>query len=144
MDAFPSPTTLKRIGLIEDDEHLALLLRYNIEATGASVHWFADGQNAISWLRACPPDAVILDWELPGLSGIEILRLIRCFPGTRKLPVLMLTGRTESRDRARALSLGADAFIAKPFSVREVLSRLRDALEMSFEPSIDRELATDR
>ncbi len=113
-----------RIVVVEDDNNLALLLRYNLEARAHDVRWFADGTAA--WIGLCvePPDAVILDWGLPGLAGIEILRRMRMCESLRAVPVLMLTGRCHPEDRQRALQTGANAFLAKPFSIREVIDAL--------------------
>jgi two-component system phosphate regulon response regulator PhoB len=120
--------TAPRIALIEDDESLALLLRYNLEAVGYTVEWCAHGTLALRRVLDDPPDLVMLDWLIPGLSGIEILRKIRQEAHTRSLPVLMLTARTDREDRMRAAELGVDAFICKPFAVGEVMSRLQHLL----------------
>lgn len=117
-----------RIALVEDDESLALLLRYNLEAAGCVVEWNAHGAHALSRLLRDPPDLVVLDWVVPGLSGIEILRQIRLNDRTRTIPVLMLTGRTDREDGLRAKSLGVDAFVAKPFSMADVIARLQELL----------------
>jgi two-component system, OmpR family, phosphate regulon response regulator PhoB len=117
-----------RIALIEDDESLALMLRYNLDAIGYAVEWTAHGTAALTRLLDDPPDLVVLDWVLPGLSGIEILRQIRLNTHTRALPVVMLTARTDREDRLRALQLGVDAFVAKPFAVGDVISRLQRLL----------------
>lgn len=117
-----------RIALIEDDESLALLLSYNLDAAGCVVEWSAHGAHALAQLLSNPPDLVVLDWVVPGLSGIEILRQIRLNDHTRGLPVLMLTGRTDREDRLRALSLGVDAYVAKPFSMGDVIARMQGLL----------------
>jgi len=111
-----------RVTLVEDDEALAGMLRYNMEAAGFAVELIACGLSALARLKDHPPDVLILDWMLPGLSGIEILRRLRASTGTASLPVLMLTGRVEPEDRARALATGATAFVAKPFSVQEIMA----------------------
>ena len=113
-----------RIALVEDDETLAMLLTYNLLAGDLAVDWFADGREAIAAICANPPSLVVLDWMLPQLSGIEILRLIRQHPAACDLPVLMLTARSEPSDRARAMALGVDVFLTKPFSVCELISSL--------------------
>ena len=121
-------TAAPRIALIEDDESLALLLRYNLDAMGYVVEWTAHGPAALARVLDDPPDVVLLDWVIPGLSGIEILRQIRLNARTRSLPVLMLTARTDREDRLRAHELGIDAFIAKPFALGDVMSRLQRLL----------------
>lgn len=124
-----SPAKLApRIALIEDDETLALVLRYNLEAAGYSVDWCAHGTQALRQVLSDPPDLVVLDWLMPGLSGIEILRRIRLEAHTRTLPVLMLTARTDREDRMRAAELGVDAYIGKPFAIGEVMSRMHHLL----------------
>ena len=118
-----------RIALIEDDETLAIMLDYNISAAGFVVEHIACGSDAIQRLHDDPPDAVVLDWMLPGVSGIEILRQLRRHAGTRAIPVLMVTARTSNEDRKRAFACGVDGFLTKPFAVREVmhwLERLND------------------
>ncbi len=117
-----------RIALVEDDESLAQLLLYNLDAVGYAVEWMAHGTAALKHLLGDPPDLVLLDWVLPGLSGIEILRQIRQNPDTRALPVLMITARTDREDHQRATELGVDAFIPKPFAVGDVVARLQRIL----------------
>ncbi len=114
-----------RIVLVEDDGNLALLLRYNLEARGYEVDWVSDGSAVLSHICSDPPDAVVLDWGLPGLSGIEVLRRMRACNVLRSVPVLMLTARCLPEDRQRALTTGATAFLAKPFSIPEVLAALK-------------------
>lgn len=117
-----------RIALIEDDESLALLLHYNLDAMGFDVEWTAHGTVALRRLLNDPPDLVVLDWVVPGLSGIEILRQLRQNAHTRTLPVFMLTARTNPEDRKRASELGVEAFIPKPFALGDVLSRMQQLL----------------
>ncbi len=110
-----------RIVLVEDDGNLALLLRYNFEARGYAVCWVSDGTLALDEMRIDPPDAVVLDWGLPGLAGIEILRRMRECTVLCSVPVVMLTARCLPEDRQRALETGANAFLVKPFSIHEVI-----------------------
>src|SRR5215218_8643124 len=110
-----------RILIAEDEEPLTLLLRYNLEAEGYAVDSVARGDEAV-------PDLVLLDWMLPGLSGIELCRRIRLRRETERLPVIMLTARGEEGDRVRGLATGADDYITKPFSVPELLARVRTLL----------------
>lgn len=124
------PTTATpRVTLVEDDHNLALMLRYNLEAAGITVDWFVHGGEALAHVLDVPPDIIVLDWMLPGLSGIEILRKLRLNPSTKHLPVVMLTGRAEPEDRRRAMALGADIFLVKPFSVGELMSSLACRLQ---------------
>jgi len=105
-----------------------LLLRYNLEAEGYEVDSVSRGDEAEIRLREQVPDIVLLDWMLPGLSGIELCRRIRARTETERLPVIMLTARGEEGDRIRGLSTGADDYIVKPFSVPELLARVRALL----------------
>lgn len=117
-----------RILIIEDEEPLTLLLRYNLEAEGYGVESVDRGDEAETRLRESVPDLVILDWMLPGLSGIELCRRLRSRPETQRLPVIMLTARGEETERVRGLSTGADDYVVKPFSVPELLARVRALL----------------
>lgn len=113
-----------RILIVEDEEPLTLLLRYNLEAAGYAVDSAARGDEAELKLRENPPDLVVLDWMLPGISGIEICRRLRAQPATATLPIIMLTARGEESERIRGLATGADDYIVKPFSVPELLARI--------------------
>jgi two-component system phosphate regulon response regulator PhoB len=110
--------------IVEDEEALTLLLRYNLEAAGYDVESVARGDEADLRLRESVPDLVILDWMLPGVSGIELCRRLRSRPETRQLPIVMLTARGEESERVRGLSTGADDYVVKPFSVPELLARV--------------------
>jgi two-component system, OmpR family, phosphate regulon response regulator PhoB len=110
--------------IVEDEEALTLLLRYNLEAAGYDVESVARGDEADLRLREAVPDLVILDWMLPGVSGIELCRRLRSRPETRQLPIVMLTARGEESERVRGLSTGADDYVVKPFSVPELLARV--------------------
>ena len=110
--------------IVEDEEALTLLLRYNLEAAGYEVDTVARGDEADLKLKEGTPDLVILDWMLPGLSGIELCRRLRAQPETRQLPIIMLTARGEESERIRGLSTGADDYIVKPFSVPELVARV--------------------
>src|SRR5438445_13816534 len=114
--------------IVEDEEALALLLRYNLEAEGYEVETVARGDEADLLLKEHSPDLVILDWMLPGLSGIELCRRLRARPETQQLPIIMLTARGEETERVRGLATGADDYIVKPFSVPELLARIRALL----------------
>jgi two-component system phosphate regulon response regulator PhoB len=113
-----------RILIVEDEEALTLLLRYNLEAAGYDIESVARGDEADLRLRESTPDLVILDWMLPGVSGIELCRRLRSRPETRQLPIVMLTARGEESERVRGLSTGADDYVVKPFSVPELLARV--------------------
>jgi two-component system, OmpR family, phosphate regulon response regulator PhoB len=114
--------------IVEDEEPLSLLLRYNLEAEGYEVDAAVRGDDADLRLRESPPDLAVIDWMLPGLSGIELIRRVRGRPETRLLPIIMLTARGEEGERIRGLATGADDYIVKPFSVPELLARIRALL----------------
>lgn len=123
-DALSAP----RILIVEDEAALSMLLAYNLEAEGFIVDRAERGDDAELQLLESPPDLVILDWMLPGVSGIEICRRLRAREATRTLPVIMLTARGEEGERVRGLSVGADDYVVKPFSVPELMARVRALL----------------
>ena len=114
--------------IVEDEEPLTTLLRYNLEAEGYEVDTSARGDEADTKLKEAPPDLVVLDWMLPGLSGIELCRRLRARPETKQLPIIMLTARGEESEKVRGLATGADDYIVKPFSVPELIARVRALL----------------
>src|SRR5438270_13584112 len=117
-----------RILVVEDEEALTTLLRYNLEADGYAVETVGRGDDADTRLKEHIPDLLILDWMLPGLSGIELCRRLRARAETKRLPIIMLTARGEESERVRGLATGADDYIAKPFSVPELSARVRRLL----------------
>src|ERR1700732_4548401 len=124
-------STSPRIVVVEDESDLALLLAYNLEAEGYAAECVERGDEAELRLAENPPDLLILDWMLPGVSGLEICRRLRAREGTRTLPVIMLTARGEEGERVRGLSVGADDYVVKPFSVPELMARVRAILRRS-------------
>ncbi len=119
-----TPTVL----VVEDEEAIATLIQYNLEKEGFLVNLIADGEEALELIRHQQPDLVLLDWMLPGLSGIEICERLRDNPDTRGLPIIMLTARGEEDDRVRGLDAGADDYVVKPFSPGELIARIRAVL----------------
>lgn len=117
-----------RIMIVEDEEPIGVLLRYNLEAEGYQVETVGRGDEAEVRLREAVPDLLLLDWMLPGLSGIELCRRLRLRSETERLPVIMLTARGEEGERVRGLATGADDYVVKPFSVPELLARVRALL----------------
>ncbi|MGN6469890.1 MAG: phosphate regulon transcriptional regulator PhoB [Rhizobiaceae bacterium] len=117
-----------RIMVVEDEEPLCVLLRYNLEAEGYQVETVTRGDEAELRLQENVPDLLVLDWMLPGISGIELCRRLRIRPETERLPVIMLTARGEESDRVRGLSTGADDYLVKPFSMPEFMARVRALL----------------
>jgi len=124
--------------VVEDEAPLVTLLRYNLEKEGFAVTEAADGEEALLRIAEQKPDAVLLDWMLPLLSGIEVCRQIRRAPATRSLPVIMLTARGEEGDRVRGLNSGADDYVVKPFSLGELVARLRAVIRRA-QPSAGEE-----
>jgi two-component system, OmpR family, phosphate regulon response regulator PhoB len=114
--------------VIEDEEPLQVLLRYNLESEGYKVRHSAQGEDALYLINEEKPDLVLLDWMLPGISGIEVCRLIRAKPEARDIPIIMLTARSEEAERVRGLATGADDYLVKPFSVPELLARIKTIL----------------
>ncbi len=117
-----------RILIVEDEEPLTLLLRYNLEAEGFAVDSVARGDDAELHLRDNTPDLVLLDWMLPGLSGIELCRRLRARRDTERVPIIMLTARGEETERVRGLATGADDYVVKPFSLPELIARIQALL----------------
>ncbi|WP_305984321.1 phosphate regulon transcriptional regulator PhoB [Roseibium sp. MMSF_3544] len=119
---------MPKVLIVEDEEPLSLLLRYNLEAEGYQVESCVRGDEAEIRLRESLPDLLLLDWMLPGLSGIELCRRLRAREDTERLPIIMLTARGEEAERIRGLSTGADDYVVKPFSVPELMARVRAIL----------------
>ena len=117
-----------RVLVVEDEQALALLLSYNLESEGYVVERAERGDEAETLIAETTPDLVILDWMLPGVSGLEICRRLRARDETRDLPIIMLTARGEETERVRGLSVGADDYVVKPFSVPELMARVRSLL----------------
>src|SRR3954453_12434945 len=117
-----------RIMVVEDEEGLSTLLRYKLDAEGYEVETVGRGDDADTRLKERVPDLVVLDWMLPGVSGIELCRRLRTRPETRSLPIIMLTARGEESERVRGLATGSEVYVVKPFSVPELLARVRGLL----------------
>jgi two-component system phosphate regulon response regulator PhoB len=114
--------------VVEDEEPLGVLLRYNLESEGYQVEVVARGDEAEIRLQEHVPDLLVLDWMVPAVSGIELCRRLRMRPDTERLPVIMLTARGEESDRVRGLSTGADDYLVKPFSMPEFMARVKALL----------------
>ncbi|MBX9616476.1 MAG: phosphate regulon transcriptional regulator PhoB [Brevundimonas sp.] len=114
--------------VMEDEDALATLLQYNLEKEGYDVVVAADGEEGLVQIDERQPDLVLLDWMLPKVSGIEVCRRIRGRPESRNLPIIMLTARGEESDRVRGLDTGADDYLTKPFSMTELIARIRAVL----------------
>jgi DNA-binding response OmpR family regulator len=114
--------------VIEDEKEIRDLIRYNLERAGYRVNAVADGEEGLERLFASRPDALVLDLMLPGLNGLEILREVRAEPLTRDLPVVVLTARGAEMDKLLGFEHGADDYMTKPFSPRELVARLQALL----------------
>jgi two-component system, OmpR family, phosphate regulon response regulator PhoB len=117
-----------KVLVVEDEEPLAMLLRYNLEAEGFTVTVATRGEEAEVAVAEDAPDLIVLDWMLPGISGLELCRRLRTGHVGRNIPILMLTARSEETDRIRGLTTGADDYLVKPFSLPELLARVRAIL----------------
>ncbi|WP_106639725.1 phosphate regulon transcriptional regulator PhoB [Allosphingosinicella vermicomposti] len=113
-----------RILLVEDDKSLAELLIYNLEREEFAVEHTVDGEEALMLAAESPPDLVLLDWMIEGVSGIEVCRRLRRHPDTANVPIIMLTARGEEPDRLRGFETGADDYVVKPFSPKELVARV--------------------
>jgi len=117
--------------LVEDDPGLVELLTYNLERSSFGVRVATDGETALLMVKEAKPDLLVLDWMLPGVSGLEVCRRLRRGETTAGLPMLILTARGEEADRVRGLDTGADDFMTKPFSVAELIARIKALLRRS-------------
>lgn len=114
--------------LVEDDAALAELLTYHFKREEFAVTHTPDGEEALLLAKEATPDIVLLDWMVEGLSGIEVCRRLRRAPDTANVPIIMLTARGEEEDRVRGLETGADDYVTKPFSPRELVARVQAVL----------------
>ena len=117
-----------KVLIVEDEEAISALLSYNLEKEGFAVAIASDGDDAMLTVRESRPDLILLDWMLPNVSGIELCRQLRGQMETREIPVIMLTARGEEEDRVRGLMTGADDYVTKPFSMTELVARMRAVL----------------
>lgn len=130
-----------KILLIEDDQSLTELIRYNLTQEGYNVHTESDGEEGLYASQDILPDLILLDWMLPNLSGIEICRRIRRDKTTKNTPIIMLTARAEESDRIRGLDTGADDYVTKPFSPKELIARIK-AILRRIRPALSGETLT--
>jgi two-component system, OmpR family, alkaline phosphatase synthesis response regulator PhoP len=129
------PTRMKRILIIEDDRDIVELVRYNLANEGFQVSGANDGAAGLNTLKKSPPDLLLLDLMLPKLSGLEICREIRKDESLNRLPILMLTARGDEADRVVGLEMGADDYVTKPFSPRELIARVKALLRRAEPPA---------
>ena len=126
--------------IVEDEPAIHQLLKYNFEAEGFRTRVIESGEEVHAAISDETPDLLILDWMLPGLSGIEVCRLLRARTETQKLPIIMLTARGEEAERVRGLATGADDYVVKPFSVPELMARAKSMLRRSRPEAVSDEL----
>ena len=120
--------SLTKVLIVEDEEALGTLLEYNLSKEGFETALVRDGEEALLRIEEDRPDAVVLDWMLPNVSGIEVCRRLRANQDTQNIPVVMLTARSEESDKIRGLETGADDYLTKPFSMGELAARIRAVL----------------
>lgn len=117
-----------RVLLVEDEPAQRQVLMYNLQHEGYVVDFADNGDDALLSVAEDPPDVVVLDWMLPGVSGIEVCRQLKTRKETRHIPIIMLSARSEEDDRVRGLETGADDYMVKPYSVAELVARIRTQL----------------
>ena len=122
-----SPTK-PRVLLVEDEPAQREVLAYNLAAEGFEVEQAPDGDEALLLVSEAAPDVIVLDWMLPGVSGIEVCRRLKMRSETRTIPIIMLSARAEEVDRVRGLETGADDYVIKPYSLVELMARVRTQL----------------
>ncbi len=128
----------RQILVVEDEADIRNLGRYNLEQEGFAPLDAADGEQALSLARKLRPHLVILDLMLPGMNGLEVCRVLRSDERTAKLPVLMLTARATEVDKVLGLEMGADDYVTKPFSPRELVARVKALLRRAYGPEVER------
>jgi len=126
-----------RILVVEDEPAIQSLIEVNLLRAGHQVTLAADAEAARAALNEALPDLLLLDWMLPGMSGIDLARRLRSDPRTRGLPIIMLTARAEERDKIEGLEIGADDYVTKPFSPRELMARIKAVLRRNAPQATD-------
>ena len=122
---------MKRILVVEDEQPIREMVGFALKKAGLCFEEAADAEQALIAVASNPPDLMLLDWMLPGMSGIDLARRLRREDVTAKLPIIMLTARVEENDRVHGLEVGADDYITKPFSPRELIARINAVLRRS-------------
>ncbi len=125
--------------VVEDEEALALLIRYNLEKEGYEVRVSQDGSAAIDAVEERIPDLMVLDWMLPEMSGIEVCDYLRKEPSTADIPIIMLTARSQETDRLKGFGTGADDYMTKPFSPKELAARIKSVLKRANPALVNKE-----
>ncbi len=128
------------IMVIEDEEAIGIMLKYNLEKEGFDVAVQSRGSKAIADVEKLHPSVILLDWMLPEISGVEICKLIRSKPDIKDIPIIMLTAKGEEEDKVKGLSAGADDYVTKPFSIPELIARVKTQLRHAPEPVAEQDL----
>jgi two-component system alkaline phosphatase synthesis response regulator PhoP len=128
---------LRSIVIVEDDEDIANSIGYNLEREGFRVRLAATGEDALNLILDRPPNLVLLDLNLPHMNGFELCRRLRAEASTARVPILMLTARAQESDKVLGLNMGADDYITKPFSMRELVARVNAALRRAEGSEVD-------
>lgn len=121
-------TTQPHVLIVEDEPAQREVLAYNLEAEGFRTTKAANGEDGLMIVAEDAPDVIVLDWMMPNLSGIEVCRRLKISPETRQIPIIMLSARSEEIDKVRGLETGADDYVVKPYSVSELMARVRTQL----------------
>ena len=129
-----------RVIVVEDEPAQLEILAYNLESDGFMVSRARDGEEALLLIREDVPDVIVMDWMMPHLSGIEVCRRLKSNPETRSIPVIILSARSEDEDKVRGLEIGADDYVVKPYSVVELMARVRTQLRRSRPSSLGQEI----
>lgn len=127
--------------VVEDEKSISTLIQYNLEKEGFKVHTFETGEEGFEQIKKNLPDLVLLDWMLPDLSGIDICKQIKKDPKLKSIPVIMLTAKSEEADKIRGFETGADDYVTKPFSTKELILRVH-ALLKRIKPSLTEDIAS--
>ena len=127
----------ERILVVDDEEDLLELIRYNLGKEGYQVRCVSSGEMALREARSQAPDLILLDLMLPAVDGLSVCRILKSDPQTQHIPVVMVTAKTEEADIVTGLELGADDYITKPFSPRELLARIRAVLRRKLQPELE-------
>jgi phosphate regulon transcriptional regulator PhoB len=135
-------TDTKKIMVVDDEEDIRELIVYNLKKDGFTVSSASDGEEALKQIRAGHFDLLVLDLMLPGIQGMELCRTVRNDPKTKDLPIIMLTAKGEEVDRILGLEIGADDYITKPFSPRELVARVKAVLRRISEKTSDEKVIT--
>ena len=134
---------MKRVLIVEDEQAIREMLGFALKKAELNFEEVADAEQALIAVASNPPDLILLDWMLPGMSGIDLARRLRKEEVTAKIPIIMLTARVEENDRVHGLEVGADDYITKPFSPRELIARINAVLRRSLAGSDDQPIAFD-